>query len=1579
MHALAQLCVRRPVFATMLILSLVVVGIFSYFGLGVDLFPKVDIPSVVVTIANPGASPEEIETEITKKVEDTVNTISMVDEVRSTSSEGLSLCVITFLLAKNGDVAAQEVQNKVNLIVPNLPPTAKQPVVQKFDPDATPILQIAVSAPRSLRDVTLIADKQIKQKLENTKGVGEITILGGAKREIHVLVDSDKLRSYNLTVIDVFNALRAQNLELPGGNLNAGAREFTVRTTGRVLNSAEFNQITVANRSGYIVKVGDIGYAEDSYEEPRSAARLDGVPSVTLVVAKQSGENTVATADEVNLRLKQISATLPKDVKTQVISDQSVFIKAAVDNIKKHLIEGSFFAAIIIFLFLANIRTTLIAAVAIPTSIISTFALMAAMGFTLNQITMLALTLMVGIVIDDAIIVLENVYRFIEEKNMPPAQAAIQGTKEIGLAVMATTLSLLAVFLPVGFMGGIVGRFMSSFGFTSSFAIAVSLLVSFTLTPMLCSRFIKPPAKLEAGQHSSKESFIFKFLDTHYTTMLKWSMAHRKSVLAFSALVVLSIVPLFMFVGKNFLPADDQSQFNVLIRTPEGSSLATTANTADRIAQDIRQLPGVAHTLMTAGGGADRSVNNASVYVKLTDIDQRTVSQQQLMQRARELAKKYPPEIHTGVELVSTIGGNQSNAEIQYFIQGPDLQKLAKYSDELLAKMRTIATLADTDSTLRSGKPEVRLEIDRPRAADLGVSVLDIENALNTLVAGQVASTFNAGEDQYDVVVRAQEQFRGSAEGLAKITVPSPRLGSVGLDTVVRIVPGTGPSSINRIGRERQVTVTGNTLPGGSQAAILGQIAQFSKELGMDPDYRSGLTGGSKELGRTGYYFVLAFSLTFIFMYIVLAAQFESFIHPITILITLPLAIPFGILSLLIAGQSVNIFSGLGLLLLFGIVKKNAILQIDHTNGLRAQGIPRYDAIIQANRDRLRPILMTTIALVAGMAPLVISHGTGAATNRSIGVLVVGGQSLCLLLTLLAVPVFYSLFEDLGDSFATGRILRLGRAIRGRFAKAAAVTAALGGSLFGQAQPVGVMPQPVAILSQPVKEVEIKPRVGILAQTTIKLPEAIERVLASDPDLQISRIQLEQAGYLIRGAQGYYDPVLGFRAYRTRAVTPVASIIGGTASGKLTQEEWNGSPGISGSSPWGGTYAATFTNSRQSTDSTFVTLNPQYPESVALNLTQPLWRGLRFDDNRHRLQVARKNQAMSGEQVRQRVIEVVTQAVQAYWELDYAWHNLDVQTEAVKLAERQYESNRRQAEQGILAPVDVVAAQTQVATFQQNVFAAQQALTQAENNLKALMLPDRTDLMWSTALIPDTQLDTNVTPPTLEDAVKRALASRPELAESALAIDLNGLDTRLAREAAKPRVDAFANLTAAGLAGPVAAVGPNPFAAFLPGGFGQVPQLLVGSYGQSIGNLVSGNFPSAQVGLQISLPIRNRTADSMAAVSMAEGRRLRLVQNQVGMAIEADVRNSLQAVNSTQARLEASALARGSAEEQYTSEQRQFQAGTSSVFLVLQRQTDLIAARGREVRAHADFAEALANLDRATARTIEARGISLKP
>ena len=1057
MQKLAEICVRRPVFATMLILSLTVVGLFSYKSLGVDLFPKIDLPTITVTVVNPGASPQEIETEITDQVEGAVNTISGIDELRSTSVEGVSQVFITFLLEKDPNVAAQEVRNKIELIINDLPVTAEQPIVQKLDTDAAPVVRIAVSANRSLREVTDIADKQIKQQIESINGVGDVQIIGGRRREIEIWIDPDKMRAFNVTSAQVADAVRAQNLELPGGRVDEGARELTVRTMGRIVEPAEFNNLVVANRGTYSVKLSDIGYAEDGAEEARTEARLNGQPAVTLVVSKQSGQNTVAVADAVKERLREISRTLPPGFKTEVVGDQSIFIKASIEAIQTHLIEGSILAAIVVFVFLWSFRSTVIAGLAIPTSLIATFGLMAAMGFTLNQITMLALTLMVGIVIDDAIVVLENIFRFIEEKGVPPFQAAIEGTKEIGLAVTATTLSLLAVFLPVGFMGGIVGRFMSSFGLTSSFAIAVSLLVSFTLTPMLAARLIKRSdderekaleKHTEPADHGSKESRFYRPIDRTYTKLLTWSMKHRWIIVTACVIVIVSIVPLFMFVGKNFLPVDDQAQFELNVRAPEGYSLANTSTLAERIATDMRKLPGVTDTLTTIGGGQQEQVNVASIYVKLTPIEERNISQQALMVRARnevlgKYLKLYPGQLRTSVQQVAAIsGGGFRNADIQYVIGGPDLDKLTQYSNALLEKMKTLPDVVDADSTLITGKPELRVVIDRARAADLGVRVGDIAQALNVLVAGQRVSTFNAGTDQYDVNVRSIGEFRSSAEGLQRMIVSSTKAGWVSLDSLVHIEQGTGPAAIDRLNRKRQVTLLANIKPGGSQAAVIQKMNQFAKEINIDPAYSTGLAGRSKELGRAGYYFVLAFVLSFVFMYMVLAAQFESFIHPVTILLTLPLAIPFGILSLLMTGQTVNIFSGLGLLLLFGVVKKNAILQIDHTNQLRARGMERLEAIIRANRDRLRPILMTTIALVAGMLPLTISTGPGSGTNRSIGVLVVGGQTLCLLLTLLAVPVFYSLFDDLARSRVWGRVRDGVQGTFGRVRRRAATAAA---------------------------------------------------------------------------------------------------------------------------------------------------------------------------------------------------------------------------------------------------------------------------------------------------------------------------------------------------------------------------------------------------------------------------------------------------------------------------------------------------------------------------------------------------------
>src|SRR4051812_24151342 len=780
MQKLAEICVRRPVFATMLILSLTVVGLFSFKALGVDLFPKIDLPTITVTVINPGASPQEIETEITDKVEGAVNTISGIDELRSTSVEGVSQVFITFLLDKNADVAAQEVRDKVNLIVTDLPDTSEQPIIQKLDTDAAPVLRIAVSAPRSLREVTDVADKQIKERIESINGVGQVEIVGGREREIEVWVDPDKLRAYNVTVGEVAAAVKLQNMEVPGGRVDEGTRELTVRTMGRIVNPADFNNLVVATRGNYQVKVSDLGYVEDGAEEQRTQALLNGQPAVTLVVSKQSGQNTVAVADAVKERLAEIVKMLPPGYKTEIVGDQSIFIKASLESIETHLVEGGFLAAIVVFVFLWSFRSTFIAAIAIPTSIVATFGLMAAMGFTLNQITMLALTLMVGIVIDDAVVVLENIFRYIEEKGMPPFQAAIEGTREIGMAVTATTLSLLAVFLPVGFMAGIVGRFMSSFGFTSSFAIAVSLIVSFTLTPMLAARMIKRkksgPAKAPAKKHddadrsslaefkdkyeqaSSKSSRFYGPIDRTYTWMLKWSMAHRWAIVGLSLLVIISIVPLFMLVGKNFLPVDDQSQFEVNVRLPEGATLSTTAAVCERMAADLRKLPGVTDTLVTIGSGQQQIVNLANIYVKLTPVEERAVNQIDLMTRSRtEILGKYLkefPQLRTSVNPVAAIsGGGFRNADIQFVISGPDLDKLTKYSADLLAKLKTIPDVVDADSSLITGKPEVRVEIDRARAGDLGVRIGDIAQSLNTLVAGQKVSTFNAGTDQYDVRV----------------------------------------------------------------------------------------------------------------------------------------------------------------------------------------------------------------------------------------------------------------------------------------------------------------------------------------------------------------------------------------------------------------------------------------------------------------------------------------------------------------------------------------------------------------------------------------------------------------------------------------------------------------------------------------------------------------------------------------------------------------------------------------------------------------------------------------------------------
>jgi hydrophobe/amphiphile efflux-1 (HAE1) family protein len=1023
MQKLAEICVHRPVFASMLIAAITVVGGVSFFTLGVDRYPRVETPVVSVTTTNPGATPENIETEITDRIEAAVNTVAGIDELRSTSTEGRSRVTISFDLSKNADIAAQEVRAKVDPVIRDLPETADPPVVQKQDPDAFPIIMFSVSAPMPAVELTTFLEQNVQKRLESVNGVGELLLFGARRREIQIQIDPDRLNAYGLSTTDVAAALRSQNLELPGGRLEQGNRELSVRTLGRLRNPDAFNDLVVATRGNSPIRIRDIGRVADTGEDPTSVSTLDGRPALTVAVRKQSGVNTVALADAIKARMAEIQLTLPPNVEVRLVRDDSEFIKASLAAIEEHLVLGGILAAIIVLIFLRNFRTTLIAAVAIPTSIIGAFAVIAALGFTLNQMTMLALTLMVGIVIDDAIVVLENIYRFVEEKGMSPFQAAIEATREIGLAVMATTLALLAVFIPVGFLGGIVGRFMSSFGLTSAAAIAISLIVSFTLTPTLAARWITPATDGGHGDHSGGDASrrgFYRRIDRVYTALLRWSMVHRWIIVTTSVLVVLSIFPLYRASGINFTPVEDESRFQISMRLPVGSSIAATQSLVDRVARDVLQhLPGVLAVQGNAGltGGGQGANNSGNVFVRLKPIEERSVTQQQLMLQARQLVQQYRKSAVISVQGtggLTFVGGR--GAQIQYALVGPDLAKLDRYTAQGAAAMDKSPLLVDIDRTFQPGLPELRLDIDRRRAADLGVRIQDVSQTVNALIAGQDVTTFNAASDQYQVVLKAQDSFRRTPGSIASATVRTASGELVQLRNLVTFNEGSGPAQIDRLNRQRQITISANPAPGISQAEGQAALEAAFGSLDMEPGYHLVTSGQSRELGRAAYYFAIAFALSFVFMYMVLAAQFESFIHPVTILLTLPLAVPFGLASSLAFGQQLNIYSALGVLLLFGIVKKNAILQIDHTIGLRATGMPRAEAIIQANRDRLRPILMTTLALVAGMMPLCLGSGPGAETNRSIGILVAGGQTFCLVLTLLAVPVFYSLFDDAAQS-----------------------------------------------------------------------------------------------------------------------------------------------------------------------------------------------------------------------------------------------------------------------------------------------------------------------------------------------------------------------------------------------------------------------------------------------------------------------------------------------------------------------------------------------------------------------------------
>ena len=1013
--------IRRPVATIMMCLSIVVIGLMSYFSMGVGMFPNIDVPYVFVQTRLAGASPEEMETSVTKIIEGAVNQVEGIEEIESQSLEGASLISIKFVMEKDGDVAVQEVRDKVNLIENDLPAGTESPVIQKIEVDAMPVLNVVVSGDRDIVSLTEIVKKKVKENIENIRGVGAVSIVGGREREIHITVNPLKLFALNLPINEVASALAEQNVEIPGGRVEQQNKEFTLRILGRVPDVASFNDVFVANRKGVPIKIADIGYAEDSGEYERESTFLNGRRAVTLEVTKQSGTNTLAVVEGVKEKLEKLQQTLPKDISITLMLDQSDNIKSSVNSVLEHLFLGGFLAGVMVFLFLGSLRSTFIAFLAMPISIIGSFVFMKMSGFTVDTMTLLGLLVAVGIVIDDAIVMLENIFRHMEKYNKTALQAAIDGSREITSTVVATTLSILVIFLPLAYMNGLVGRIVSNYGMTVVFAIALSGLVALTLTPMLCAKMLKIQEK------NKLDIWVDRFnerLVKVYIPMLSWAVLHKKTMVLLSGVCLAMLVPMLFWVGGEFIPTDDSGKIQITVETPAGSNVFSTQKILQQIEKDLQRLPHIKNILI-ASGVEDKGVISSNPadkgYVRIEFEDRKTrqgISTKQYLDKIREMMGKYE-----GLSTVSFIVSDlpsSSSYEMEYVISGPDMERLSYYSEKMMEKLREDDRFIDVSSSLDLSKPEYRVLINREKAQNLGISIAAIAAALRTMVGGEDDITkFKEGENLYDVRLRVAQEYRDTKQALDSLMVVGGEKGAeklFRLDNVAEVLQGVGPSQIDRRNRQRQVMIQAN-LKGIDTRSALKIMDKIYKDLSVTPEYSGGISGATEEMNKMFSSFLMAFALAFLFKYMILAAQFESYTHPVAIIISLPLTLPFAVFSLLITGQSLNLYSLLGIFMLVGVVSKNAILQTDYTNQLRARGYGRTQAILQANRVRLRPILMTTLTLIMGVAPMLFSDGAGSEERRSLAIVIVGGQALSLLVTLLMTPVTYILMDNLGNWF----------------------------------------------------------------------------------------------------------------------------------------------------------------------------------------------------------------------------------------------------------------------------------------------------------------------------------------------------------------------------------------------------------------------------------------------------------------------------------------------------------------------------------------------------------------------------------
>jgi hydrophobic/amphiphilic exporter-1 (mainly G- bacteria), HAE1 family len=1030
---LAKTSIKRPVFATMFIMALVVLGLVSYPEIGVDLLPKVEFPIVSVTTVLKGASPEVMDVDVTDKIEEAVNTIEGVKTITSTSREGVSTVTIEFVLERNIDLAVQDVREKVSMIRSNLPTDIDEPIIQKVDPDSNPILWIVLTGQKSTRELSTYMDETLKDLIQRIQGVGALRIGGLQLREVRVWLDADKLRAYQIAPSDVATALIRENVELPGGRIESKTKEYSIKIKGEFPQAGDFNDLIVAYVNQSPVRIRDIGRAEDGQQEKRSIVRFDGVTGIGVGVQKQSGTNTVEVIDRIKKEIREINKTLPPGMKLQYSFDQSTFIKRSIKEVQGHLILGGILAILAVFLFLRNVRTTLISGLALPVSVISTFTIMRAFGFTFNNMTMLALTLSVGLLIDDAIIVIENIYRHVEE-GMPPREAADFATTEIGLAVTATTLAIIVIFLPVAFMKGIIGRFFMQFALTVVFSVAVSLVVSFTLTPMLASLYLKQihnpgpdPETAGPGRFAGLSARMawahkagdglekgYKQIEVWYRRLLELSLRHRGIVLVLALLLFLFSLYITKFIGKEFVPPEDQGQFIVRLEGPMDYSVDRIDDLFRQAEDVIRKTPEVTGVFYAQGlgRGGVGEINKAFMFITLAPKAERTKSQEQLK---AEFRRKFQaiPGLKGTAEDVSFVGGGIRNVPILYAIRGTSMTDLQTYTRQITADFAKVPGVVDVDTTIEAGKPELKIFIDRDKAADLGVSVGSIAEAINILMSGEVDITKYKDEERgrrYDVRVRLNPEDRSSPSDLGRLYVRAKDGRLVELASVTRVQEGGGPSAIYRVDRQR-ATIMYAGLENKPLAEAMDALNAISARI-LPSDYTARYKGAADTMKESFGFLLFALFLGIAMAYMILAAQFESFVHPVTVLLSMPLSFIGAFGALLLTGKTISIYSLIGIILLMGLVKKNAILLVDYTNTLRARGMARREAILQAGPVRLRPILMTTFAMVFGMIPVALGVGEGAETRSPMGIAVIGGLLASLFLTLVVVPAAYDLFDD---------------------------------------------------------------------------------------------------------------------------------------------------------------------------------------------------------------------------------------------------------------------------------------------------------------------------------------------------------------------------------------------------------------------------------------------------------------------------------------------------------------------------------------------------------------------------------------